>query len=435
MRYLPEKFKAPNTGKFGVGIHTHGGYAMKYFGKGVSAITLLTVVWLCAPAVSAQYYPPADRAGGWRTLKNPAEIRLKTGLDVKQLDAAFQYIQGSSQNGGLLVVRHGWLVYERYFGRANREATPDTTSCGKSFTSLALGMLMHERPDLFPDGLSQKVYTPRYLPAAAFPVNDPRKREIRLGQLLAMTAGLAGNSPGYVYGKPVPIIPEGLDGWEAMVDANAFSERLWCKPGGGYSYATTGPQIVSALIRHVTGMELQQYLEIHLARPLGWGRWGFGLRDHPEIKHTPGGGGICLRATDMLRFEYLLLHQGRWGSQQLAPAAYVRKATTPSPFNPHYGYSLDFELNSDSAAPGAPRDAYWKHGAGGFALYAVPSLDLIVWKMGGPDSQYEEKDTGLPEVKPYGERPGWKRSVDEDASVLRTLEMVVAAVHQGVGTT
>jgi CubicO group peptidase (beta-lactamase class C family) len=402
-----------------------------------SVLGLAVMMLGCAAESFAQYFPPPDSAGGWRALTAPDEIRTKAGLDVKKLDAAFDYIQGSSQNGGLLVVRHGWLVYERYFGRANREATPNTMSCGKSFTSIAVGILMHERPDFFPDGLDQKIYTPRYLPPEAFPLNDPRKSEIKLGQLLAMSAGLAGNDPGSIYGKPVPIVPEGLDGWRAMVEPLAFSERLWVNPGGGYSYATVSPQILAAMVRHLTGMELQKYVEIHLAQPQGWGRWGYAFREYPQITHTPGGGGIALRATDMLRFEYLLLHQGKWGSRQLVPAEYVRKATTPSPYNPHFPYSLDFELNTngsapaapaDAYAPKAPADAYWKHGFGGFAICVVPSLDLIIWKMGGPDSQYDEKDTGLPEIKPYGERAGWRRTVDEDESALRMLEMVVAAV-------
>ncbi|HXH48443.1 MAG TPA: serine hydrolase domain-containing protein, partial [Terriglobia bacterium] len=160
----------------------------------VSRICVLVLLAACVTPLFAQYFPPPDSAGGWRTLTKADEIRRKTGLDVKKLDEAFEYIQGSTRNGGLLVVRHGWLVYERYFGRGSREATPNTGSCGKSFTSIAMGILMHERPGLFLDGLDQKVYTPRYLPAEAFPVNDPRKREIKLGQLLAMTAGLAGNS-------------------------------------------------------------------------------------------------------------------------------------------------------------------------------------------------------------------------------------------------
>jgi CubicO group peptidase (beta-lactamase class C family) len=401
---------------------------MKHLRVWRDVMKLLVLVAVCATPSFAQYFPPPDSAGGWRTLTKPDEIRRKTGLDVKKLDEAFRYIQGSTKNGGLLVVRHGWLVYERYFGRGSRDATPNTGSCGKSFTSIAMGILMHGRPKLFPDGLDQKVYTPRYLPPAAFPVNDPRKKEIKLGQLLAMTAGLAGNTPGYIDGKPVKLTPAGLDGWQAMIDANAFSERLWCDPGGGYSYATTSPQIVSVIIRHLTGMELQQYLEIHLAKPLGWGRWGFGYHQAPGMVHTPGGGGIALRATDMLRFEYLLLHHGKWGSHQIVPAEYVRKAATPSPYNPHSAYSLQFSLNSRGAARAVPRDAYWKLGSGGHALCVVPSLDLIVWKLGGRDFQYDKRNTMLPEAKPYKERAGWKQTVNQDTAALHMLEMIVAAL-------
>jgi CubicO group peptidase (beta-lactamase class C family) len=396
-------------------------------------VKLLAAMLGCAAALSAQYFPRPDSAGGWRTLRDAAEIRRKAGLDVKRLDEAFEHIQGSSKHGGLLVVRKGWLVYERYFGRASREATPNTASCGKSFTSIALGILMRERPDLFPDGLDQKVYTPRYLPPEAFPVNDPAKSEIKLGQLLAMSAGLRGNSPGFVHGKPAPVVPPGLDGWQAMVDANAFSADLWCKPGEGYSYATVSPHLVSAIIRHLTGMEMQQYIEGRLAKPLGWGRWGFGYR-WPEINHTPGGGGIALGATDMLRFAYLLLHHGRWAGRQIVPAEYVRKCAAPSPYNPHSAYSLQFELNSSGAAPAAPRDAYWKQGSGGFAFYVVPSLDMVIWKIGGRDGQYDPQETGLPALEPYdGSREGWKPTVAEGTATLRTLELVVAAVVKGRG--
>jgi len=402
---------------------------MRFVDIGSAMMKLAATMLTGVIALSAEYFPKPDTAGGWRTLTVPKEIRRKAGLDVTKLDEAFGYIQGSTQHGGLLVVRHGWLVYERYFGRASREATPNTASCGKSFTSIAMGILMRERPDLFPDGLDQKVYTPRYLPQEAFPLNDPMKSQIKLGQLLAMSAGLRGNAPGYIHGKAVPIDPPGLDGWQALVDANAFSADLWCKPGEGYSYASVCPHLVSVIIRHVTGMELQQYLESRLAKPLGWGRWGFGFRSYPEITHTPGAGGIAVRAPDMLRFAYLLLHDGRWSGHQIVPADYVRKATTPSAYNPHFTYSLDFELNSEGAAPAAPRDAYWKWGSGGFAFYVVPSLDLIIWKMGGGDWAYGEKNTGLPELKPYdGSRAGWKPAEDEGASVVRLLEKVVAAV-------
>ncbi len=147
---------------------------------------------------AGDYFPPPDSEGGWRTLTDARDIRRIAGMNRDRLDEAFQYIQGSTKNGGLLVLRKGWLVYEKYFGLGHRDATPNLASCGKSFTSASMGILLGQRPELFPDGLDQNVYTPDYLPPEAFPLTDPRKADIRLGHLLAMTAGIRGNNPVYV---------------------------------------------------------------------------------------------------------------------------------------------------------------------------------------------------------------------------------------------
>lgn len=51
----------------------------------------------------------------------------------------------TSQHGGLLVVRHGYLVYEKYFGRGDREAHPDMASIGKAYTSISCGIMLQEK--------------------------------------------------------------------------------------------------------------------------------------------------------------------------------------------------------------------------------------------------------------------------------------------------
>jgi CubicO group peptidase (beta-lactamase class C family) len=76
------------------------------------------------------------------------------------------------------------------------------------------------------------VFAGPYLPEDAA---TPDKRDIRLGQLLSMSAGIRGNNPGYVHGKPVTLDPAGPDGWPALVDRTALTTGLWCQPGGGYS--------------------------------------------------------------------------------------------------------------------------------------------------------------------------------------------------------
>jgi CubicO group peptidase (beta-lactamase class C family) len=127
----------------------------------------------------------------------------------------------------------------------------------------------------------------------------------------------------------------------------------------------------------------------------------------------------------MLRFAYLLLREGRWRDRELIPAQYVREASRRSRFNPHYPYSFQFTINDDGHVAGAPRDAFWKTGSGGHAFYVVPSLDLVIWKLGGRDQQYD--DGNAPSYD--GSREEWKRSVEENEASVRTLELVAAAVQ------
>jgi len=392
------------------------------------------------------YFPPPDSEGGWRSLTSTDDIMKITGIDRQELDEAFAYVRTTTRNGGLLVVRHGWLVYENYFGLGCRDAAPNLASCGKSFTSVSMGILMDERPELFPEGLGQKVFTGTYLPEMAFPLSDPWMAEIKLGQLLAFTAGIRGNNPVYVNGKASSIDPAGPDGWYANVDEYALgkadweisgkpfsTKTLWCNPGEGYSYATSSIHIVSIILRHITGTELEEYIRTHLAEPMGWGTWGYGARNQPMLKHTSGGGGIALRSTDMLRFCYMLLHKGKWNSLSLVPESYIELATKASPYNPHYPYSLQFNVNTNGEVPDIPADAYWKAGSGGHCLFVVPSLDLVVWKLGGRDDQYSTSNTGLPQpdrkMDHYGPSLNFT-TVQDGSDYTTTLKMVINSIKE-----
>src|SRR4051794_7204461 len=394
-----------------------------------------------APTRAADYFPPPDRDGGWRTLKDPAEIRNLAGMDFDRLERAFDFTQRCSQNGGAPLVRHGYLVFERYFGRAHRDANPDMASTGKAYTSIACGIMLHEFHDKIPDGLDTKVFTEKYLPEA-FPLDDPRRADITLGQLLCMTAGYngEGGSPvGVVNGKAAPM--KAAPGQNIRdLDMSSIRSPLWTDPGAGYAYASPSPHVASIVLRHVTGMELQDYIRTRLAEPMGWGAWGYCLhRGGYDMPHANGAGSIAVHATDALRFGYCLLHQGRWGEKQLVPAEYVALCNKPSPYNPHCPFTLQFEHNADGHVAGGPRDAFYKSGAGGFGIFVVPSLDLVIYKMGGSNGQYDPSLTGIPDDFKYdGSRDGWKPiprtpfnegSMGGDDGLRRVLEMVSAAVR------
>ncbi len=97
-----------------------------------------------------------------------------------------------------------------------------------------------------------------------------------------------------------------------------------------------------------------------------------------------------------------------------------------------------FEVNADGHVFGAPHDAFFKSGAGGSAIFVVPSLDLAIYKMSGNDAQFDPELTGIPATYEYDHsRDNWKpRPHDQfhdgpiggDDGVRRSLELVAAAV-------
>lgn len=430
--------------------------ALKKSGASQSFIPVCAGVLLLAlPLLAADYFPPPDSEGGWRTLKDASQIRKLAGMDLTKLNYAFEYASRSSQHGGLLVVRHGYLVYEKYYGKGSRVATPVVASCAKAFTSIACGIMLHEYKDKFPLGLDTKVFTSEYLPEA-FPLDDPRKADITLGQLLSMAAGLhgEGGNPGFVNGVP-SVKLEPLGGGRGrrstepgqpprpfdpnQQDQSALHTPLWTDPGAGYSYTSQSPHIASIVLRHVTGMELQEYLDKTLAQPEGWGQWGWGVYRGDNKIHTPGGADIALHSTDFLRFEYAMLHNGRWGDRQLIPADYVEACGKPSRYQKHAPMSLMWEINADGHVAGAPRDTFFKSGGGGFGIVVIPSLDVVIYKMAGDDRQYNPSLTHIPQDYKYydGSRDNWKPAersqfsdgpIGTDDGLRRVIEMVVAAV-------
>jgi CubicO group peptidase (beta-lactamase class C family) len=405
-------------------------------------LPLLVLLWQALGSLYGQdYFPPPDSEGGWRTLKDAAQIRKVAGMDLTKLDYAFDYASRSSQHGGLLVVRRGFLVYEKYYGKGNREATPAMASVGKAYTSIACGIMLEEKHNQIPDGLETKVFTEKYLPEA-FPLNDPRKADIKLGHLLTMASGMhgEGGNPGFVNFEPsVKLEPLPRPAQRLDQDQSALQTPMWTGPGGGYSYTSQSPHVASIVLRHLVGMEMQDYINQKLAKPMGWGTWGYALhRGESTLPHTPGGADTAIRSTDVARFGYLILHKGQWGGRQLVPAAYIEMAGKPSPYQTHAAFSLMFEVNADGHVAGAPHDTFFKSGGGGYGIAIIPSLDLVIYKMAGSDQQYNPALTGIPQNYQYdGSRDNWKPAaksqfsdgpIGTDDGLRRVIEMVVAAV-------
>ncbi len=353
---------------------------------------------------SEAYYPPPESQGGWREAPT-----ARAGLDPGTLAAARDWNAQFGVPSAVVLVRRGYLVAEWY----EQGATPATPfniySCTKSFTSTAYGLLFDDArqgrlahsPGL---GLDSPAYD--YIPEG-HPLTDARKQHITFRHLLSMSSGIAGESAG-IFGTPTE------DGVNAFAAALGFARlrsrgpgpwasaaELAAEPGARWDYSDPAFAHLGLAFRHITGEDLEPYLQRRVFAPLGiegvtWAMMG--LDDGGIGRHNMPQGGLHISARDLARFGYLMLRHGSWKGAQIVAPWWLEQATAPSqPHNQQYG--LGWWVNTRGTWPGVPCDTYAAMGLNCNACYVVPSLDLVVVRVGtGPNLDIDTDPTFIAAV-------------------------------------
>ncbi|MFV8465876.1 serine hydrolase domain-containing protein [Flavobacterium sp. LB1P62] len=84
---------------------------------------------------------------------------------------------------------------------------------------------------------------------------------------------------------------------------------------------------------------------------------------------------------DWSKFGLLYLHKGNWNGEQILDESWIKYTTTPT--NTSNGrYGGHFWLNAGGHFPDVPRDMYYCSGFQGQMVAIIPSLDLVVVRMG-----------------------------------------------------
>jgi CubicO group peptidase (beta-lactamase class C family) len=280
----------------------------------------------------------------------------------------------------VVIVRHGKLVREWHTFNVGHAMRFDIWSGTKSFTATAWMLALEELADVTLD-------TPAYSLLPDVPLSDPRKAQITLRHLLTMTSGIAGEASG-VAGMPTAT-DAGIFEFALGHGPNRFGQRvdtLVADPGTRWDYSDAAYAHLSLCFHAALGRDIADYMEQKVFSKLGmFAAWdlqgGAGFRGPHTNAHT----GLHLSARDLARFGLLVLAGGRWNDEQIIPAHAVAEMTTVSQsLNPAYG--LGWWSNSEGVyAPTLPRDLVALSGFRFNRCYAIPSLDLVVARVGtGP---------------------------------------------------
>jgi len=283
------------------------------------------------------------------------------GIDPAALAAVDARVPGETPDlSALLVIRHGYLVFEGSYNDYDPEEPINIRSVTKSITGALIGIALAEGKLT---SLEQTVgeLIPERIPAGA----DPRVADITLEQLLTMTSGLAWDA-----GSDWPTLTAS-DNWVDLT----LSQPIVGVPGETYVYNTGGSHLLGVIVEAVTGQQAEEYAQAQLFDPLGIepGEWMQSPQDEPS-----GGSGLELTARDMAKVGYLFLNQGRWNGEQIVPEDFVQAATSYQSLGDATGAYANYGYQWWITATDAGYPAYFALGYGGQHIFVVPALDLVV---------------------------------------------------------
>jgi CubicO group peptidase (beta-lactamase class C family) len=294
--------------------------------------------------------------------------------DAAALDALGDAIAHGEapKTNAVLIVRHGNLVYERYFNEGSADLLNDTRSATKSITALAVG-------GAIADGAipSANAHALDFLADLRPFANDtPDKDAITIRDLLTMSSAFDCNDDD-------DKSPGNEDNMHPQPNWTRWAVDLPTMPGykrdetgfGPWRYCTTGAFLLGQIVQRATREPVDKYIERRILAPLGIARWDWPKSPSGEIMT---GGGLRLTARDLAKIAWMLVGKGQWNGKQIISASWVEAALSPyrqANADHHYGYlfwQYDYRTRCGSVS------GWYMAGNGGNAIVVLKDLDAAV---------------------------------------------------------
>lgn len=286
----------------------------------------------------------------------PEEYGIPSGA-IREFEQRLERLQVRLH--GYLMLRGKDIAAEKYKAPYGPETNHRMYSVAKSFTSMAVGMLVKEGKITVEDRICK--YFPDKLPEEGV---HPWCGEMTIKDMLTMRTCHASTTYKR-YG--------GGDWVESF-----FRVKPDHVPGTVFSYDTSSPHVLAALVERLSGMDMLDYMRKCALNETGFSQGAYMIKDPYGV--SQGGSGLMCTLRDMAGAAYLCCHMGVLDGKELIPGIYMRQAVcsqVPTDLQPAlderqgYGY------------------LFWRARNGGFVMYGMggqlalcfPALDFCLMTM------------------------------------------------------
>lgn len=305
-----------------------------------------------------------------------------TDEESARFEAAAAYSE--QENGrALMILRGDEVIFEDYQNDHGGEEPTELYSGTKSFMCPMALLAMQ-------DGLLQLDEPVADTITEWQTDDDPRKADIRVTDLMHFTSGLKDDF--------WRLTRDGLLEDQRVDDkyAVAIDRPMVHDAGEVFEYNATHPLVFGELIKRKTGRDPVEYLTDRLFDPIGmrFAGWNRDPVGDPMLAY-----GAWTTANEWLKFGSLVRDDGLWQGEEVMPPGAFDTCLHGTAQMPAYGLNwwLNEEITDDEAKlipaagvegggrmfPNAPDDLYAAAGANDNRLYIIPSMDLVVVRMGG----------------------------------------------------
>jgi CubicO group peptidase (beta-lactamase class C family) len=327
-------------------------------GGALLLLILVAALWSFKGRSMLERYQPRELVQGGNQAPAPRMSPDSELLDPGSLEAAAAYA-GQHGSNALIVSRHGYIVFERYWHGTHFETLADAQAFTPLMAGLATGVALSHRVLGWPDE-----------PLGAFIsewAQDPRGA-VTLRQLMQSASGLS-------------VSPD-ADGARDLTAA-ALGTPLSAPPGTRRAPGPLDAQLLALVLERVTHQRYAAYLSQVLWRRLGAGDAWLWLDHAGGSAHA----GCCMlaRQGDWIRVGELLLSDGRYQGAELIRPGWVNFLRQPAKSDPDFGAFVRIANKPAGGSQAyATRDLFAVEGSGGNRLWLAPSLQLAILCTGDP---------------------------------------------------